>query len=151
MLKVMKMFHTCVILGTSNTFLLEITLWSVWHPLLLFCILHVYKTNHILCTSCVPHLFVLANCFCFFFKMKHKATDTVVRPLTTSATTATVTPTNRPVLWGVGVGSRGGGFGSIIGTETEKGVSGHSSGLSCGSTFRFLKGVGLWGTHRLCC
>ena len=87
----------------------------------LFCILHVYKTNHILCTSCVPHLCAMATS-CFFFKMKHKAMDTVVRLLTTSATTATVTPTNRPVLWGVGVGSGGEGFGSIVGTETEKGL-----------------------------
>ena len=44
-----------------------------------------------------------------------------MRPPTTSATTATVTPTNRPVLSGVGVGSGGEGSGSIIGTETEKG------------------------------
>ena len=122
MLKVMKMLHTCVILGTSNTFLLEITLWSVQLPLLLFCILHVYKTNHILCTSCVPHFCAMATSFCFFFKMKHKAMDTVVRLLTTSATTATVTPTNRPVLWGGGVGSGGEGFGSIVGTETEEGL-----------------------------
>jgi len=63
----------------------------------------------------------MANSFCFFFKMKHKATDTVVRPPTTSAATATVTPTNRPVLSGVGVGSGGEGSGSIIGSETEKG------------------------------
>ena len=83
--------------------------------------MHVYKTNHVLCTSCAPHLCAMANSFCFFFTMKHKATDTVVRPPTTSAATATVTPTNRPVLSGVGVGSGGEGSGSIIGSETEKG------------------------------
>ena len=63
----------------------------------------------------------MANCFCFFIKMKHKATDTVVRPLTTSATSATINPTNRPVLSGVGVGSGGEDSGSIITTDTEKG------------------------------
>ena len=53
--------------------------------------------------------------------MKQIAADTVVRPPTTSATTAKVTPTNRPVLSGVGVGSGGEGTGSIVGTETEEG------------------------------
>ena len=70
------------------------------------------STTTVLYTACAPRLCAMANCFCFFFKMKHKATDTVamdtvVRPLITSATTATINPTNRPVLSGVGVGSGG--------------------------------------------